>query len=133
MRIRVSWVPITVRLWMFGAALALGRASGARAEGDQESPSGMDPVVVKLLANVKPSVVQIQVRGLVHDDGDWWLGSGVVVDAEKGLIATNYHVIAQCRREQGVRGLPRRRGNDGFSDGRLRGNPAGQGPGPDPL
>ena len=65
------------------ACAALRRlARPARAEGNQE-----------LVAKVDPAVVQVNV-------GKDSLGSGVVVDAEKGLIATNYHVIEHASEKE---------------------------------
>ncbi len=52
-------------------------ASVAWAEGSEQ-----------LVELVKPSVVQVNLKGS--------LGSGCVVDAEKGIIATNYHVVAHA-------------------------------------
>ena len=43
----------------------------------------------QLVEKVKSSVVQVNI-------GKGSLGSGCVVDAEKGIIATNYHVIASA-------------------------------------
>ena len=53
-------------------------ASVAWAEGSQE-----------LFEKVKSSVAQVNI-------GKGSLGSGFVVDAEKGIIATNYHVVASA-------------------------------------
>ncbi|MEN6458510.1 MAG: trypsin-like peptidase domain-containing protein [Thermoguttaceae bacterium] len=68
------------RVWklVFGLATLLAWTAVAGAEESQE-----------LFAKVKGSVVEI-------DIGKSSLGSGLVVDAERGIIATNYHVIASA-------------------------------------
>ncbi len=53
---------------------------------------GQQPDLKPLLAKIEPSIVRISL-------GDNNVGSGVVVDAAKCLVATNYHVIAEmCKR-----------------------------------
>ncbi len=84
-----------------GALLALSWSPGASA----------DERLADLVEQVAPSVVNLHTSG-VHDAWSYWdaffggprrwesLGSGFVIDAERGLIVTNQHVVGRAREIQ---------------------------------
>ena len=69
------------------AATGAPAASGAGTTRIINSGNGID--VKSVLAKVEPAVVDIQIRGL-RGQGE---GTGIVVDAARGLILTNAHVV----------------------------------------
>ncbi len=48
----------------------------------------------------RPAVVEIRIRGKGQDRSTTGLGSGVIVDADRGLAVTNYHVVELALEEQ---------------------------------
>ena len=104
MQIKMSQTPVAATLIMF-AALAVTGATGAAL------PAQIDgqplPSLAPLIHEVNPAVVNIVVatsyqtfgrRGTPRWNQRQGAGSGVIVDAEAGLILTNHHVVGEAER-----------------------------------
>src|SRR5829696_4890043 len=75
------------------AALLLAIGVGVLAlsrTGDDDEPAPAAAVTEDIVARARPGTVFIRVRGVGHEAS----GTGVIIDAAKGLVLTNFHVIA---------------------------------------
>ena len=70
-------------------ALAVGVLALSRNGGDDD-PARAGVVTEDIVARARPGTVFLRVRGVGHEAS----GTGVIIDAAKGLVLTNFHVIA---------------------------------------
>ncbi len=71
-------------------ALGVGVLALTRDGGEAERAGGAGVVTDDIVASARPGTVFIRARGLGQEAS----GTGVIVDAEEGLVLTNFHVIA---------------------------------------
>ena len=120
MRIARLWLPLIVMgtlVWsgsyFLGPTLAH-RISYARETGRQQAitenlpnlkkADGLSVLLREVVKSVKPAVVEVRVARKarrerwrrVPEDRDDAIGSGVIVDREKGYVVTNWHVISRA-------------------------------------
>jgi serine protease Do len=98
--ITAAVAPLVAREVAF--AIEKGRLEAVRSELDQfQDEKGREELRRRLVVrSVSPAVVEIRIRRESSSDTFSGLGSGVVVDAEKGLVLTNNHVIAGAGAEE---------------------------------
>ena len=99
-------------------ALGLAATTASLAAGADESPVAPPgrgvPSLAPILKKITPAVVNIETRGRMPPDPKSprraprevnSIGSGVVYDAQRGLIVTNDHVLEHANNIMGLRGI----------------------------
>jgi putative serine protease PepD len=71
-------------------ALGVGVLALSRGGGGDNPPARAAAVTEQMVARARPGTVYIRTRGVGQEAS----GTGVIVDAGKGLVLTNFHVIA---------------------------------------
>ncbi len=81
---------IGIGLGVAALALAIGVGVLSLSRDGDDDPAGGSAVTEDIVAKARPGTVYIRSRGV----GQEAAGTGVLVDAEEGLVLTNFHVIA---------------------------------------
>jgi S1-C subfamily serine protease len=81
---------IGIGLGVAALLVALGVGLLALSRNGDDEPARAEAVTDDMVASARPGTVYIRARGIGQEAS----GSGVIVDAAKGLVLTNFHVIA---------------------------------------